>query len=811
MDGTKYLTGVIVPLSVITSVACSCLWSTTEAAIVVCAGLFVSLVLFWRLSRSDRHVVNGVDVTCSVLFLVAALSQAYSVYAPNGTSPLLLLGIGLGVYWIQRITCRALSVESLCLALSLLALYVAAEIISRNTRVIGVARAQGFEQISSLRYLLQSPFPSFVLGETVIVLILLLPIPFACLACGALSRTKTAFYGCIASLIVYSMLLSFLRAVYLSLAVFIVVVAIQVRKVTPPCRNYFVRLSAPIILPICVIAVLYPRPLTDTIRLNATLSQQRSTAGRIRIWRATVEMLSEHQWIGRGPGNFALLHQANGGHTDGGVFTSRPFNLALDYGISYGVPSMLIAAFVSLWLFSSQTKSSGGYYLLNLRCNLRRMFGASVMACLAHETFYSSLLISVPSTILWSVTLAYLASRESSAPVYNRSGGDVPPWKSPIAATLGHACPILAFISIVVLVWQSKQQSIAKSYYTAATRELAMGDYEQAQELMRNAIRQSPNDSYYHAIYGLSIEKANSADRWNGSSDSLVRPVKDESRTIRQRARLEYIRSLQSGLPDPSVLNNLALLSARDGDLGTGLSFSKRALAVQPQDPEFLVTGSVIADRAGLPTLAREMEEKAIEYSPRLLYSQWFEGLMLLCSECQRVVIQHVRQDLEASERESPSIITEARLGAVLGALGHDDEAIRILRRVVDQLPGLSEAWCHLGRSYERKGDTSAALRAYKTSLISDPDSVDARLDLCNLEARAIGANSTCMDDLEWRFRVGLRSQSSLRAAHLFAAAPPIGDDIVLDGFLSFCCFQRADLPLDPIGDEASGQEATSR
>src|SRR6266567_6540816 len=115
MDGTKYLTGVIVPLSVITSVACSCLWSTTEAAIVVCAGLFVSLVLFWRLSRSDRHVVNGVDVTCSVLFLVAALSQAYSVYAPNGTSPLLLLGIGLGVYWIQRITCRALSVESLCL------------------------------------------------------------------------------------------------------------------------------------------------------------------------------------------------------------------------------------------------------------------------------------------------------------------------------------------------------------------------------------------------------------------------------------------------------------------------------------------------------------------------------------------------------------------------------------------------------------------------------------------------------------------------------------------------------------------------
>lgn len=76
--------------------------------------------------------------------------------------------------------------------------------------------------------------------------------------------------------------------------------------------------------------------MRDTILFGTRLSQERSTSGRLTIYRTALRLIGSNAWFGSGISNYALALRRQG-LTTPSVLTAHPFNVLLEVTIEQGI------------------------------------------------------------------------------------------------------------------------------------------------------------------------------------------------------------------------------------------------------------------------------------------------------------------------------------------------------------------------------------------------------------------------------------------------------------------------------------------
>ena len=113
---------------------------------------------------------------------------------------------------------------------------------------------------------------------------------------------------------------------------------------------------------------------------------------------------------------------------------------------------------------------------------------------------------------------------------------------------------------------------------------------------------------------------------------------------------------------------------------------------------------------------ARNHYATAIAISPDITDSPFFADFNQRDSLMAANVVADAKKQLEKEFAETKAIAVQARLGKVLMAEGHTNEARTIFENVIEQLPNMNRPYLYLGSIAEMLRDTAAAINYYETA-----------------------------------------------------------------------------------------------
>lgn len=156
----------------------------------------------------------------------------------------------------------------------------------------------------------------------------------------------------------------------------------------------------------------------------------------------------------------------------------------------------------------------------------------------------------------------------------------------------------------------------------------------------------------------------------------------------------------------------LSHLYDQNGDLEQGLSYARRALALQPENPDYrYLVGSMLL-RSGRTEQAVEQFRQVVARKPG--HSEAYYGLGQALARLQRPE--------EAS-----------RALAVADSLGQIDDGLREYETKTRLYPDDPAAWATYGYALYQVGRDEEAMQAFQTALHVGPENVEVRFGVANL------------------------------------------------------------------------------
>jgi len=153
---------------------------------------------------------------------------------------------------------------------------------------------------------LYTPF-GMVANEWYSYLLLCLPINLILIFKDVKSSVLNSLIKLHAILLVIGLIISFSRGVYLSIFLFVIIISCTLLS-----RNSIVKKRALLkkisflIIPVILCLVLFNKSIYTTLSFNKTVSQNRSTKGRIEKWKSIDALILEQPLFGAGPGSYNL-------------------------------------------------------------------------------------------------------------------------------------------------------------------------------------------------------------------------------------------------------------------------------------------------------------------------------------------------------------------------------------------------------------------------------------------------------------------------------------------------------------------------
>lgn len=200
--------------------------------------------------------------------------------------------------------------------------------------------------------------------------------------------------SCLMGLILLAILLSFSRGAYVALAVFIGLSL----AILPSKREK--RLLAIVSVVVAVTCFGFPNETFTTLRMNHTLSQQRSTEGRVDATRIAWEVWKERPLVGAGAGNYTLAadHKLNQDSTR--TYTSYAPNPAVLVLVEGGILGMMLFVFLLMAVCRVLVRRRKEKDVL--------LVGVILLALFVKEMTLSTLPSTPMSMLLASILLAVL-------------------------------------------------------------------------------------------------------------------------------------------------------------------------------------------------------------------------------------------------------------------------------------------------------------------------------------------------------------------------------------------------------------------
>ena len=644
--------------------------------------------------------VDWIDLLIFSLLIIELISYIFSIYRPNSfisvekifswTLFYYVLRYGLKTSFTKYIFCSAMGVFAILLACGALLTFF---LLKANLQVEGWRDASQFKALFS-------PF-GFRINDWATIALVLLPFPLV--AAVIFRSAKFMIWAGLSgfSLIVFSVMISFSRGAYLSLGVFVLVILTGIILLRLVKTKMFVTLGLATASMIAVLTIPIYKPLTTTMAMNKTVSQQRSTKGRLETFKLAWCKVKEHWLTGTGAYNYAIAgSDCRNTNEDSGdsIFTN---NLYLQIFIEKGVGglivySLLFLGFLFRYLKNLFQQSNKEETLINL------LLFAGFVAYFFRELFFSSFFESNPVMIMVGVyaAMSYGGQRaEGKGQGAEGRGG------------LIRYSLILVILALGVWVYIKKGQfkkaeRIMKEAASTVDRQLAV-------DRMAQALSFAPDIAPYHELAGLMVGFVN-LKMQQLFSDSLDVDQKKLSVAVSH-----FENAIRINPHDAGFHFNLAcllFLQNRSRIEGSRPHFNK-ALETEPNNIEFMIGYGMIAEYSGDSALAHGLYEKAIRLDPELVESDFFEDLdrrnPFLC----KTLIEKAIRNLENKIDSGYNTVFAARLGLLYWTQSNYTSAKNLFTQAVQDLPDLYRPYYYLGRIAETERDSILAQRMYQKSL----------------------------------------------------------------------------------------------
>ncbi len=536
-------------------------------------------------------------------------------------------------------------------------------------------------------------------------------LPFPLLAAVYFRQSKIAL---ITSVLAFSVvnagvLISFSRGAYLSLGLFWLLTIGSILYFKLLSSKYLFRGVTVIMLGTILSMTPARTPFFTTLAMNKTVSQQRSTQGRIEILQNSLCQAKGHLIFGVGSNNYTIINDLCKKPREDQGYSGFTNNTYLQLLLEKGIFGVLVYGlfFLAIMIhFIKNIIGSGNQTERLVNAILLAGFGTFCF----RELFFSSFLYSDGVMTLVSIFAAASASESG--------------WNSSKNNRLWLLFSIFLFIVISWVLYQKINYNKAESIVQQAITAWDKGDRQAALTKVEKAMHLAPDVAPYPALGGLIQAKTHVP-----LSDLLNTPLPND--TIFITKAIEYFTSaLQLNPLDAGYHFNLGWLYFLQNQASEkGLEQVNRALELEPNNSEFLIGKGLLLEYNKETGAAFEVYKKAIRLDPEILDSKFFADLIARHPPAFKEVFGKPVDALNTNK----STIIAARLGKILLNGGYYKEAKKILQQVTQELPDLNRPYYYLAFLAKREGDTTQAIALLQKAIYLDKKDYLPPLEMGNI------------------------------------------------------------------------------
>jgi tetratricopeptide (TPR) repeat protein len=333
----------------------------------------------------------------------------------------------------------------------------------------------------------------------------------------------------------------------------------------------------------------------------------------------------------------------------------------------------------------------------------------------------------------------------------------------------------------------AEDQKAARSFQLFGVR-LTLKQYSKAQRDLQYAAAISPKNAYYQSSQGLLLARM-SAGKFDSTMflEKRLKFDEDQQKQI-AAAALYYQNSLKLNPLDGNCYHNLGWLYSFLERWGDALHCFQRAVAIDGTITLYHVSLGLAYEQAGENEFAYREYGLAICLSPATLDSQFYLDFESRSRAAAERVVSECISRLENQLRSNATPIIKGKLGKLYLHENLVDRAAVILKQAVDELPNLSRTWYNLGSVYEILSDERAMTACYQKAAFLDESDYLSWLKLGEFYEHhdnhrdAIRSYERAVN--RWSNK---RSENAERVPRIYPGQFVITDDVVPNGFLSYC------------------------
>lgn len=456
----------------------------------------------------------------------------------------------------------------------------------------------------------------------------------------------------ISLLILCQMVVSFSRGIYLALLLYLFCISFVAWKSIS--KRYLFLLTSSILILLLSLSLIYRQEILTTLRMNHTVSQQRSFNSRVNELDATKLFVKNHPF-GGGNGNYTLLMDSYlYGNDEAGV-TSYASNIICQILVEKGWVGFLLysSLFVVVLIAIYKRKNIVAWGI-----------GLILITYLFREQTFSIFFISVPARLLIYTLLAILLSQKTF-----KKRPTLPRTRYVYWFPLG--IWILLFTGIQ---WDIRNKKHNSSFLAAAENgnaQQAIQEIEQTKRIPAYLLNRS-------LFYLSNFEK---------TKDSLN--LRKAENAIRN--------SISQNPSDIYLTYFLSLILEKRKNEKEAISIKRDLVKRYPKNTLFQWGMFKQAYQTGNKEIACKHLVKAIILSPAILDTRFWinikEDDSLFCKE----ITTHLYNHIASYQKEDP--IALAKSGKIALSLENVSLAKQYLEESLVQLPNLPMAWYNLSKA----------------------------------------------------------------------------------------------------------------
>jgi tetratricopeptide (TPR) repeat protein len=438
-----------------------------------------------------------------------------------------------------------------------------------------------------------------------------------------------------------------------------------------------------VVISLLALTIPFKDDILRTLRITETVSQERSTSGRIEAGNVTKKIIAKIPLMGVGNGNFSLaanefLHE-NDNNTYSNFGGNSLFQLIAEKGIIGLLMWMGILTQI-IYLFVKEKDKSPTAYMIVV------IFFVILIRELSFPVFFEYEGLQLTFFTLLAIFQNQTVDKSCDMPIFNFKRLSIISW-----------IPVAIFTILLFLLFIHYKNEKNNNLFLVA---LKRGDLNNALTYIDRTKESTPyliNRSICH---------------WE-----LFKKNKDPRSLLSSKLNLQ--KAIEKNPYDMMLLHNLSVVLNEEGKKDSSLFILSELVTRFPNNALYQMTMFDSFYRNGNKKEAQMHILKAVQNSPGILETPLWQNL----TRKDTLFTQKIIQTLKINDPElNAEPIMLAKYGKLLLNLGDTIRAKEYLTRSVSILPNLSRPWCYLGIIAYQQGDTINMKRYIKLSMLLDKE-----------------------------------------------------------------------------------------